>query len=160
MNLDSVGRSLQLMEVSGGRRSREGNGPMGSCLQRPQQDSRFSGCSEMGPPTDTLRGLVLETTVEADFARILVCIHVLPWPVNVMTFPLQSQGLTELGKVFLSCSRKAIETCSQAQRVVCWRYSLQNSLGIMKDMNKQSSIYGDTGMTLILFLSALRTVSF
>ena len=109
----------------------------------------------------TIRGLALERmTIWADFARILVCIHVLPWPVNVMTFPLQSQGLTELGKVLLSCSRKAIETHSQAQRVVCWHYSLQRSLGIMKETNKQRSIYGDKRMTSILFLSVLSPVSF
>ena len=74
------------------------------------------------------------------------------------TFPLQSQGLTELGKVLLSCSRKAIETHSQAQQVVCWHYSLQHSLGIMKETNEQRSIYGDKRMTSIVFLSPFPSV--
>lgn len=92
VNLGSVRQSLQLTEASGGRRCREGNWATGSCLQRAQRDSSFNGCSEMGPPT--VRGLALErTTVGADFPRILVCNHVLPWSVNVMTFPLQSQGV-------------------------------------------------------------------
>ena len=40
------------MEASGGRRCKEGNWAMGSRLQRAQWDSRFNGCSEVGPPTD------------------------------------------------------------------------------------------------------------
>jgi len=71
-----------------------------------------------------------------------------------MIFPLRSQGLGELGEVLLSCSSKAIETHSQAQQVVCWCYSLQHSLGIMKEMKKQRSVYDDTRTTSILFHSA------
>lgn len=109
----------------------------------------------------TVRGLASErTVVQANCASILVWTHILPWPVNVMIFPLQSQGLAELGEVLLSCSRKAIETCSQAQQVVHWCYPLQHSLGIMKEMKKRRSIYGGTRTTLILFLFALSPVSF
>lgn len=137
--------------------------PRGLCLQRAQRDSRFNGCSEIDPPTSRSHSQKPGLQKHNSTDKLCQCIGVKPCFALVCKcddLPFVVPGTNRAWQSFALLQQKSHCDHSQAPQVVCWHYSLQQSLGIMKEMKKQKSIYGGTRITLILFLSALSPVSF